>query len=139
MWNVDSWENSTQYNYTYDASNFLKTDSYKRWDITGTKVINSDSNQYYFQIIIGVSDVVATLESINVYPIPSSATLTIGLPKRPEKGTCLNIFNLNGQQLISRQVAEPITVVDIGALPVGVYIVKVTHERTVRVGKFVKQ
>jgi hypothetical protein len=51
----------------------------------------------------------------------------------------MTIFNINGQQIIMRQITEQQTVVDVSGLPQGVYFVKVSNERTVMVGKFVKQ
>jgi hypothetical protein len=51
----------------------------------------------------------------------------------------LVIVNIEGQQLITRQITEPKTHVDINSLPSGVYFVRVTNEKTVEVGKFVKQ
>ena len=51
----------------------------------------------------------------------------------------LSILSLNSQQLITCQLTEPITQIDISTLPSGVYFVRVTGERTVQVGKFVKQ
>jgi hypothetical protein len=47
-------------------------------------------------------------------------------------------MNLSGQQLITRQITEPKTQIDISTLPSGVYIVKVIGEKGVQVGKFLK-
>jgi hypothetical protein len=48
-------------------------------------------------------------------------------------------MNLHGQALIIRQITEPKTILDISNLPSGFYFVRLTGERTVEVGKFVKQ
>jgi hypothetical protein len=48
-------------------------------------------------------------------------------------------MNLNGQELISRLITEPKTIIDISTLPSGIYFVRVTGEKTVEVGKFIKQ
>jgi hypothetical protein len=47
-------------------------------------------------------------------------------------------MNLNGQQLITRQITEPKTQLDISNLPSGVYFVRLMDDKTVRVVKFVK-
>jgi hypothetical protein len=77
--------------------------------------------------------------SFSICPNPSSSTITIELPTAtPQKNKFLTIYNLNGQQLITRQITEPTTVIDVGTLPCGVYVVKVADERTVMVTKFIK-
>jgi len=74
----------------------------------------------------------------SIYPNPTSTTITISTPTTPIKNTFMTIFNINGQQLLSRQITEQQTVVDVSALSQGVYFVKVSDERTVKVGKFIK-
>jgi len=74
-----------------------------------------------------------------IYPNPTSSTVTIGLNIPPEKNSILTIFNLSGQQLISRLLTEPLTNVDMSGLVSGVYFVKVSDYKTVQVVKFVKQ
>ena len=77
--------------------------------------------------------------AVNIHPNPASTTITISAPTTPEKNTFMTIFNLNGQALLSCQITEPIINVDVSGLSQGVYFVKVANERTVQVGKFVKQ
>jgi hypothetical protein len=48
-------------------------------------------------------------------------------------------MNLNGQVILTRQITEPKTPLDISSLPSGVYFVRLTGESTVEVGKFIKQ
>jgi hypothetical protein len=74
-----------------------------------------------------------------IYPNPSSTQITIETPSTPFKNTLLTIYNINGQQLISRLITEETTVTDVSTLVSGVYIVKVTDERMVQVGKLIKQ
>jgi len=52
--------------------------------------------------------------------------------------TILNRFGFITILIITRQITEPTTTIDIRALPSGVYVVRVTGERTVEVGKFIK-
>jgi hypothetical protein len=73
-----------------------------------------------------------------IYPNPASTSITIDLPgSAPTKYTYLTINNLSGQQLIQQQITEPITVIDVSNLTSGLYVVKVTDERTVQVGKVI--
>jgi hypothetical protein len=48
-------------------------------------------------------------------------------------------MNLNGQEVLTRQITEPKTHVEISMLPSGVYFVRLTGERTVEVGKIIKE
>jgi hypothetical protein len=47
--------------------------------------------------------------------------------------------NLNGQQLLKQEITKQNTTIDISNLPSGVYIVHFTNDKTVEVGKFIKQ
>ncbi len=72
---------------------------------------------------------------ITIFPNPASTQITI---ETHDQGQ-LTILNLQGQELLNQQISEPKTRVDISTLPSGVYLVKLTGEQQVQVGKFVKQ
>jgi hypothetical protein len=78
--------------------------------------------------------------SFLIYPNPTSTHIKIELPNstKPVKNIFLTITDINGQQMIERQISEPQTVVDVYGLKAGIYFVKVTDKNTVRMGKFVK-
>jgi ligand-binding sensor domain-containing protein len=71
---------------------------------------------------------------VKVFPNPASTSICI----EANTNDLLSILNLNGQELIVRQVSEPKTRIDISALPCGIYLVKLTGERSVQVGKIIK-
>ena len=75
---------------------------------------------------------------ISVFPNPATDKITVET-SGASKGSCLAIVNIEGQQLITRQITEAKTQIDISDLPSGVYFVRVSSERTVSIGKFVKQ
>jgi hypothetical protein len=77
--------------------------------------------------------------TFKIYPTPTSTTNTIEMPTTPNKRTTLTINNINGQQILIRQITEQQTVVDVSGLPQGVYIARMADDRMVQVGKFVKQ
>ncbi len=91
--------------------------------------------------IVGVdeSSVGSWQSAVNIYPNPTSTTFTISTPTTPNKNTFVTIYNLNGQQLIKREMMEPQTVVDVSGLYVGIYFVKVISDDGVSVGKFMKK
>jgi len=75
---------------------------------------------------------------MKIYPNPSSDYITIETSSTPAKSQ-LFLLNADGQQLITRQITEPTTTIDISTLPSGVYFVRLTDDRSVAVGKIVKQ
>ena len=74
-------------------------------------------------------------DKFSISPNPSSDIINI---KTSITGH-LSILNTSGQEFITRQLTEPKTQLDISTLPSGIYFVRATGERTVQVGKFVKQ
>lgn len=89
---------------------------------------------------VGIIDNSTPQFQITISPNPASTAITISLPTAtPSNNTILSIYNVNAQQVISHRLTEPITVLDIGTLPSGVYFARVTNDRTVIVSKFVKQ
>lgn len=75
---------------------------------------------------------------INIYPNPAFNQIVIETPITPGMNTSLTIFNFNGQQVSEHLITEPTTVVDIGALPNGLYLLRVIDDNTAHVSKFVK-
>ena len=124
-----------QYTYSYDAHNFLKSQGYRLWNSIGSEVTEGDSTYNYFHTNLGINDLKLQEERLVVYPNPSSDEITIETPAR---GT-LSILDINGQQLLQKKITGQTTLIDISTLPGGVYFVKATGERTVQVGKVIKQ
>jgi hypothetical protein len=75
---------------------------------------------------------------LSLYPNPASDKITIEKSPIPAQSQ-LFIMNVNGQKLITQHISERKTVIDISTLPSGVYFVRVTNDRTVEVGKIIKQ
>lgn len=77
--------------------------------------------------------------AVRIYPNPSTTSITIELPRNtPINNTFLTIFNVNIQQVITRDLTETITVIDGSLLPSGIYLARVSDGKTVMVVKFVK-
>jgi hypothetical protein len=90
----------------------------------------------YDSVLTGISEPQHTKTA--VYPNPAADKITIETSV-VSKESNLVIVNIAGRELITRQVSELKTVIDISSLPSGVYFVRLTNDRTVEVGKFVKQ
>lgn len=91
------------------------------------------------QLILHTNEAPAIKPPISIYPNPANTSITIDTQITPGKNTSLTIINLQGQQLIKIPVTEPTAILDVHAFPSGVYFIKISDNRTVRVEKFVKQ
>jgi len=77
-------------------------------------------------------------ERLCIYPSPAKEKITIELPAL-SGNTRLSIINVNGVEFIRRPITEPKTKIDVSNLPTGVYFIRVQNDRTIEVGKIVKQ
>jgi hypothetical protein len=84
----------------------------------------------------GISEL--TSPGISIYPNPAHDYMTVETSFTPSQDL-LSISNLNGQQLITRQITQPKTQIDISYLPSGVYLVRLINDKTVEVGKIVRE
>jgi len=89
----------------------------------------------YDSVFVGINE--KQQSRLSLYPNPATDKITVELTGATLGGK-LTIVNIEGQQVITRQITESKTQVDISGLPSGVYFVRVTNDRTVEVGKFVK-
>jgi hypothetical protein len=138
FWWDNAWANSWEQFSSYDANNFTKSIVNINWDITGTEVTGSDSTYYYFHTVLGINDLKLQDTGITIYPNPASDQITVLAPATQAKNQ-LSIINLNGQEVLTCQIIQPKTQIDISTLPVGVYFIRVANDKTVEVGRFVKE
>jgi hypothetical protein len=75
--------------------------------------------------------------SLQIYPNPTFSKITVVISETPATGQ-LSILNLNGEELLRQNTITSKNIVDVSSLASGVYLVKLTNERTVHVGKFIK-
>ena len=90
----------------------------------------------YYDAHAGIEELQSS--QISIYPNPATDKITVELSGMTQGGN-LTIGDIEGQQLLTRQIAEPKTQIDISNLPSGIYFVRITNEMTAEVGKFVKQ
>ena len=90
----------------------------------------------YDSVFVGINALQKS--TFSLYPNPATDKITIETSGTSQVSN-LAIVNAQGQELITRQITEPKTQIDISALPGGVYFVRVTNDKTVEVGKFVKE
>ena len=90
----------------------------------------------YDSVMVGINELQESM--LSIYPNPSTDKITIEL-SGSVKESYLAIVNTEGQQLLTRQITDPKTQIDISNLPNGVYFVRLTNDKSVEVRKFVKQ
>ena len=73
-----------------------------------------------------------------LYPNPATDKITVETSEASKESN-LEIVNIEGQQFITRQITDTKTQLDISTLPSGVYFVRVTNDKTVKMGKIIKQ
>lgn len=74
---------------------------------------------------------------VTIYPNPATDEIAVSVPW--PGNYMLEIFSLNGDKLLEKQITDTVTHLNISTLPWGVYVVRVQDERGMRVAKFVKQ
>ena len=88
---------------------------------------------------VGLSDASYKSGTLKIYPNPSSKTIYIETSSTTATCRQLLIINTSGQHLITRQITTLKTQLDISTLPQGVYFVRLTSDKSVATGKFIKQ
>jgi len=87
---------------------------------------------------VSSNDMTTKSKTLKIYPNPSSDKITIET-SAISTDSRLSIMNLSGQELITHEINGCRTKIDITDLPGGVYFVRLTGERAVQVGKFIRQ
>ncbi len=86
----------------------------------------------YYDASLGISELRSS--KIAIYPDPSTNQVTIETSEIPTQSK-LSTRDLNGPELITRQITEPKTTIDISNLISGIYFVRLTGDRSIGVGK----
>jgi hypothetical protein len=73
-----------------------------------------------------------------IYPNPVNGKLTIehGLP---EKGGVLTLFNINSQLLVTKEISDFKTEIDLGSYRSGIYYIKIKNDNEIVVRKIIKE
>jgi len=90
----------------------------------------------YDSVFVGINELQQS--KFSIYPNPASVKITIETYGETQGGN-LAIVNIEGQQLITYQITQPKTQLDISSLPRGVYFVRVTNDKTSDIRKLVKK
>jgi len=94
-----------------------------------------DANTGYFVGSSGITDVIIRGRFLNIYPSPSGSDSNVETPVKDS----LSIISLSGLEFPQQEITEPTTTINVSGLNSGIYFVRLMGERTVQVGKFIKQ
>jgi hypothetical protein len=72
----------------------------------------------------------AQAPTFDLIPNPARGNVSVVLPTEVQDGR-LSVLDMAGRELVSRRVEHPVTVLDVSALPAGVYLVRLTTDTDV--------
>jgi len=104
--------------------------------IVYTDSLNMLTVMRYDSVPVGISELLKS--KFSIYPNPATDKITVEVSGETQDNY-FEIVNIEGHQIMTNQITQPKTEVDISSLPSGVYFVRLTNDRTVEIGKFVKQ
>jgi len=87
---------------------------------------------------VGIKENFSTSQIIKTFPNPANDKITIEVPEQSTKGV-LSLQDLNGREFLQKTVTNRSTMIDISALPNGVYLLRLINNKQVMVGKIIKE
>ena len=111
------------------------------WEIpfppAGVTIDSTGSNNVYFTIdcTVGISDACNESNRINIYPNPSRDIINVQTENINNE--IIEIYNVSGRLVYSREVNKNPTTIDMSGYPKGLYFVKVIQDGAVKVGKVI--
>ncbi len=109
---------------------YLMNDGFNQWKFDGFPFVTGIVSNNEKNSAIGKTNII-------VYPNPANSKITIELNALLDDNT-ISIINLNGQELIKKQISITKFEIDINKLPCGIYFVKVKSKNGIEAAKFVK-
>jgi hypothetical protein len=89
----------------------------------------------YDSVAAGISETRAS--AFSVFPDPATVKITVITPAFPAYSR-LSVLDISGRERITSGITGQRTILDISKLPAGVYYIKLTGDREVGEGKFIK-
>ena len=77
-------------------------------------------------------------QQLIIYPNPANDNITCEVTMQG-KNAIISIYNIEGEILLNQSLKQEKTIIDVSALPSGVYVVQVKTEKGVSVRKFMKE
>ncbi len=149
-----SWGDGTHDSTAYPSHSYSAAGYYKICltitDSVGCTVTYCDSSylqkspnaiisvQVIPQGTLGISSLLS--DKIKIYPNPAEDNLIIELAKdKTLQNTTISIYNIQGQLLLSENIKQSQTILNIAEFAKGIYLIKVRNDSETFQGKFVKE
>ena len=133
-------------NYTaIGGEHYIIIGNFKNDSNTTAILVNNSAPNYTYcfiddvslTLITGINDFDKNVLK-NIYPNPAVNSITIETATIASEST-LEILNINGQEIIKKQIKDSKTQVDISNLTSGMYFVRIVSDKNVEVRKIIKE
>ena len=105
-------------------------------DLAGnTRVLDSEIDMGCYENSVSVGTNKVTMESLSVYPNPTSGMLNI--ESKTKVANSIILFNLMGQKVM--EVNENQNIIDVSNLPQGMYFIQVNYTNSTGTSRFIKE
>ena len=158
-WDNSLWKNGDTQQYTYDAWGNSVTGKYLWWyqnswqPYDGSLQVISDHKRDDYINLIEIYQYAAVIDSIMVFLQPGLSQGQVALYPNPAhqmvyvssspaligQNGSLTVYDLRGQLILTKQMENETTGIDVSGLKPGVYFVRFSDNRMTRLLKFVKE
>ena len=117
------------FNVSYNRYDFglINYESYFKWDTINSEWDIDEKGFYYYNMVIYSDNKpkMVPADEIFIYPNPAQDVLNISIAGEPAGINSYYIYDLTGKMIISGQLEENSTMIDVSGLKNGLYIIKV--------------
>ncbi|MBL7889226.1 MAG: T9SS type A sorting domain-containing protein [Bacteroidia bacterium] len=111
--------------------------------------VNNDSSVSHFAkiqnpdnfsgcIALGINEI-SSFNSFSIYPNPAQSIINIEFENSISESYTLNIVNVLGETVYSKQMNDPKLQISVDEFPSGIYVVRVQNEKGIWSKKFIRQ
>jgi hypothetical protein len=156
-WDNSYWRNNTMQQYTYDSSGNSLTGKVQWWyqnswqPIDASLAVFADHQQdivlqeiYRYSTVLDsilvFIDPTRSSTKLTLFPNPAHSIVYVSSPDAStnQNGTLI-LYDLRGQMVLTKQIVNETTGIDVSGLNPGVYFVRFSNDRMTRVLKLVKE
>jgi hypothetical protein len=160
-WNFTSWQNQNKDEFTYDSAGNSETGRYWVWNQSETRwmpyvssliVFSNHQHDDYITGLMGhrysmiMDSIFVNTEPITtncrftVFPNPTRSIVYVTTePSTNGQYGSITVYNLQGQHVLSEQLKDQTTAIDVRALNSGIYFIRFVNHQSTKTQKFVKE
>ena len=131
---------ATTSNLSYDDYSANKDSMYYYTVTSFDNQTSTSASGYASPVLLGVKDISAINNSVNVYPNPAKNQVTVDFYAfAAENNPVVELLSIDGKLLSSQRILKSKTQIDVSDLSSGLYILKISGNNGVVVKKFAKE